>query len=226
MRIAVLGTGSVGRALAGGFARTGHDVTVGTRDVAVTMARSTPDAMGNAPFASWLEATAGVAVRSLAEAAASAEVVVNATSGAGSLDALEAAGEDNLDGKVLVDVANALDASGGMPPVLAVSNTDSLAERIQRRFPAARVVKALNTMNAAVMVDPALVGGGDHTVFLSGDDDAAKGVVRELLGSFGWTDILDLGDITTARGPEMLLPLWLRTFSALGTSLIQFKVVR
>lgn len=226
MRIAVLGTGSVGRALAGRLAGLGHEVTVGTRDVRATMARDEPDAVGNPPFQTWLESTAGVTVATMADATTGAEVVVNATSGAASLDALAAAGEDNLAGTIVLDVANALDASGGMPPALSVSNTDSLAERIQRRFPTARVVKALNTMNAAVMVDPSRVGGGDHTVFLSGDDAGAKAVVRDLLTTFGWSDIIDLGDITTARGPEMLLPLWLRLFSALGTPVLQFKVVR
>lgn len=226
MRIAVLGTGSVGRALAGRLAALGHEVTVGTRDVRATMARDEPDAVGNPPFPTWLESTAGVTVATMADATTGAEVVVNATSGAASLDALAAAGEDNLAGTIVLDVANALDASGGMPPALSVSNTDSLAERIQRRFPTARVVKALNTMNAAVMVDPSRVGGGDHTVFLSGDDAGAKAVVRDLLTTFGWSDIIDLGDITTARGPEMLLPLWLRLFSALGTPVLQFKVVR
>jgi len=226
MRIAVLGTGSVGRALAGRLAGLGHEVTVGTRDVRATMARDEPDAVGNPPFRTWLESTAGVTVATMADATTGAEVVVNATSGAASLDALAAAGEDNLAGTIVLDVANALDASGGMPPALSVSNTDSLAERIQRRFPTARVVKALNTMNAAVMVDPSRVGGGDHTVFLSGDDAGAKAVVRDLLTTFGWSDIIDLGDITTARGPEMLLPLWLRLFSTLGTPVLQFKVVR
>ena len=226
MRIAVLGTGSVGRALARRLAEVDNEVTVGTRDVQTTMARETPDAFGNPPFAVWLEATGDVTVAALAEAAATAEVVINATSGAASIDALTAAGKDNLAGKVVVDVANPLDASAGMPPSLSVSNTDSLAERIQRRFPSARVVKTLNTMNAAVMVDPPLVGDGDHTVFLSGDDAGAKAVVSDLLTSLGWSDIVDLGDITTARGPEMLLPLWLRLFSALGTPTIQFKVVR
>jgi predicted dinucleotide-binding enzyme len=226
MRIAVLGTGSVGRTLAARLASLGHAVTIGTRDVQATMARSEPDAFGNPPFPDWLDTVADVAVATLDEAAGGAELIINATSGAASLDALAQAGEEHLGDKVLVDVANPLDASAGMPPALSVSNTDSLAERIQRRFPAARVVKTLNTMNASVMVDPSRLGGGDHTVFLSGDDPDAKAVVAGLLRSFGWSDIIDLGDITTARGPEMLLPLWLRLFGALGTPVLQFKVVR
>ena len=139
---------------------------------------------------------------------------------------MTAAGEDNLAGKVLVDVANPLDASTGMPPALSVSNTDSLAERIQRRFPAARVVKTLNTMNAAVMVDPSLAGAGGHTVLLSGDDASARPSSATCsCRSAGRTS--STSATSPQRGvPEMLLPLWLRLFSALGTPRIQFKVVR
>lgn len=88
------------------------------------------------------------------------------------------------------------------------------------------VVKTLNTMNAAIMIDPQRVAGGEHTVFVSGDDADAKTVVSRLLGELGWTDILDLGDLSTARGPEMVLPLWVRTFGALGTPEFQLKVAR
>lgn len=226
MRIAVLGTGMVGRAIAAKLAGLGHEVTVGTRDVRATLDRTERDAAGTPPFARWLDDHDSVAVATLTDAAAAADLVVNATNGASSLAALTAAGAHNLAGKVIVDVANALDFGGGMPPALSVANTDSLAEAIQRRFPDARVVKTLNTMNAAVMVDPGLVGGGDHTVFVSGDDPDAKATVVALLESFGWRDIIDLGDITTARGPEMLLPLWLRLFGALQTPVLQLKVVR
>jgi 8-hydroxy-5-deazaflavin:NADPH oxidoreductase len=142
------------------------------------------------------------------------------------LEALEMAGEDNLKGKILIDVSNPLDFSRGMPPTLWVSNTDSLGERIQRRFPEAKVVKTLHTMNAYVMVDPAQLAGADHTVFVSGDDAEAKAEVGELLRSFGWTDIIDLGDITSARGTEMLMPIWLRLFGALQKPVFNFKIVR
>jgi predicted dinucleotide-binding enzyme len=134
-------------------------------------------------------------------------MVVNATSGVVTLDALELAGEDNLNGKVLVDISNPLDFSQGVPPILSVSNTDSLGEQIQRRFSEARVVKTLHIMNAYLMVDPAQLAEADHTVFVCGDDAEAKQAVTELLRSFGWTDIVDLGDITAARGTEMLMPI-------------------
>jgi hypothetical protein len=161
------------------------------------------------------------------EAAAPAELIVNATNGAGSIEALEAAGESNLAGKVLIDISNPLDFSQGLPPSLFVSNTDSLGEQIQRRFPQARVVKALNTMNCEVMVDPDKVPG-EHDVFLCGEDEGAKQQVAELLQSFGWPAdrIIDLGGISSARGPEMYLPLWLMLWGALGTGYFNIVVVR
>lgn len=153
-------------------------------------------------------------------------MVVNATNGAASLAALAAAGGANLAGKILLDVSNPLDFSQGMPPVLNPVNTESLGERIQRAFPDARVVKTLNTMNAGLMVDPGRLADGEHSVFVSGDDSEAKAQVTGLLQALGHRDIIDLGDITSARGAEMVLPLWLRLFGVLGTPDFNFKVVR
>jgi 8-hydroxy-5-deazaflavin:NADPH oxidoreductase len=152
---------------------------------------------------------------------------VNATNGAGSIPMLGAAGEQNLAGKVLLDVANALDFSQGMPPSLFVANTDSLGEQIQRTFPAAKVVKALNTMNCEVMVEPAKVPG-EHDVFLCGEDEGAKQQVAELLESFGWPAgrIRDLGGISSARGTEMYVAFWLRLLGALGTAHFNVAVVQ
>lgn len=224
MSFGVLGTGVVGRTIAGKLAALGHDVMIGTRDVEALLARTEPDAMGNEPFAGWSEKNPQVKVGTFADATAQADVVINATNGAGSLEALAAAGESNLEGKVMIDISNPLDFSGGMPPFLFVSNTDSLAEQIQRAFPDTKVVKSLNTVNAFVMVDPSLVGG-DHTMFVSGNDEQAKEQVTELLRSFGWKDVIDLGDITTARGTEMYLALWVRLLGALGTGTFNIKVV-
>jgi 8-hydroxy-5-deazaflavin:NADPH oxidoreductase len=226
MKIAVLGTGRVGQALAGRLAELGHDVTVGTRDVAGTMARTTPDGMGNPPYAVWAARHPDVTLATFAEAAAAAEMIVNATSGNVSIDALTAAGADNLAGKVLVDVSNPLDFSKGFPPTLFVKDTGSLAEQIQAAFPDAKVVKSLNTMTAVLMVGPKTVADGDHSVFVSGNDADAKTAVVRLLESFGHTDIIDLGDITSARGAEMILPLWLRLMSELNTPLFNFKIAR
>ena len=226
VRFGILGTGVVGKTLAARLAGLGHEVMVGTRDPEDTLSRTEPDAYGNPPFGAWQEEHPEVTLGTFEEAAANGEMVVNATAGGVSLEALELAGESNLDGKIVMDVSNPLDFSQGMPPSLSVSNTDSLGEQIQRRFPEAKVVKTLNTMNAYLMVDPAQLAGADHTVFVGGDDAEAKQAVTELLESFGWTDVIDLGDITTARGTEMMLPVWLRLFGALQKPIFNFKIVR
>jgi predicted dinucleotide-binding enzyme len=226
VRFGILGTGAVGKTIAARLAGLGHEVMVCTRDPEETMSRTEPDPYDNPPFSAWQEEHSEVRLGMFAEAAAHGEMIVNATAGAVSLEALEQAGEDNLNGKVLIDIANPLDFSKGMPPSLSVSNTDSLGEQIQRRFPEAKVVKTLHTMNAHLMVDPAQLAAADHTVFVSGGDSEAKVKVSELLRSLGWTDIIDLGDISTARGTEMLLPIWLRLFGALQKPIFNFKIVR
>jgi hypothetical protein len=225
MKIAVLGTGMVGQAIAARLSGLGHDVTVGTRDPQATLARTEPDGMGNPPFSAWAADHADVRLATFAVAAAGAELVVNATSGSAALPALELAGAESLAGKVLVDISNPLDFSKGFPPTLFVKDTDSLGEQIQRAFPQTRVVKTLNTLNATLMVDPKSLGA-ESSIFVSGDDPVAKATVTELLQSFGHTDVIDLGDISTARGTEMLLPVWLRLMGALGTPAFNFKIVR
>jgi 8-hydroxy-5-deazaflavin:NADPH oxidoreductase len=226
VRFGILGTGVVGKTIAARLDGMGHEVMVGTRNPEETKSRAEPDAYGNPPFSAWQEEHPEVKLATFSEAAAHGEMVVNATSGVVSLEALELAGEDNLNGKVLVDISNPLDFSQGMPPILSVSNTDSLGEQIQGRFSEARVVKTLHTMNAYLMVDPAQLAGADHTVFVCGDDAEAKQAVTEVLRSFGWTDIVDLGDITAARGTEMLMPIWLRLFGALHKPIFNYKIVR
>ncbi|MHC6594974.1 NADPH-dependent F420 reductase [Arthrobacter sp. C152] len=223
MKTAVLGTGMVGRTIAARLAELGHTVAMGTRDPEATLARSEAD--GTRPFAAWAAENSGIAVTGFADAAAGAELIVNATNGGASLDVLRQAGEENLDGKIILDIANPLDFSNGMPPTLFVKDTDSLGEQIQRAFPGARVVKSLNTMNADLMARPDRLSD-PGTVFISGNDDAAKDTVGTLLKDFGHQDVIDLGDISTARGTEMLLPVWLRLWGALGTPAFNFKIVR
>jgi predicted dinucleotide-binding enzyme len=223
MKIAVLGTGTVGRTLAAALSEHGHEVTVGTRDPGATLGRGAADPNG---YPAWQTAHPRIGLAAFADAAAGAELVVHASSGLAALDVLGAAGAANLAGKVLLDVANPLDFSGGFPPRLVPVDTDSLGEQVQRAFPDAYVVKSLCTVNAAVMVDPAKVGGGEHTIFVSGDDPAAKETVAGLLREFGWRDVLDLGGIETARGQEMMLSNWLRIASAIGTYDFNVKVVR
>src|SRR5215210_4228953 len=216
MRIGVLGTGMVGQTLAGKLVELGHEVRMGSREA------------GNEKAVAWAsEAGEGASEGSFADAAEFGELVINATAGGASLKALEAAGGENLSGKVLVDVANPLDFSGGMPPSLTVCNTDSLAEQIQRAFPEARVVKALNTVNASVMVEPDALGGSTN-LFVCGNDDGAKAQVIEILETFGWLsgDILDLGDVSAARGPEMYLPLWVLMMGATGTPRFNVSIVK
>lgn len=227
MNIAVLGTGMVGRAIAARLAELGHQVSIGTRDPHATLARTQPDAMGTPPFSQWQTGHKNVALKPYATVAQDADVVVNATSGEGSIPALQAVGAGNLTGKVLLDIANPLDFSAGFPPSLFVCNTDSLAEQIQRAFPATRVVKSLNTMNCMVMVDPQRFSE-EHNVFVAGDDADAKETVKTLLREIGWKDagITDLGGLRAARGTEMFLPLWLSLMQAGGSGDFNIRIVR
>ncbi|GEP34571.1 oxidoreductase [Nocardioides szechwanensis] len=210
MEIAVLGTGSVGRTVSARLDELGHTVTIGTRDPEATLTRADHPQL---PLATY------------ADAAARAELVVLAVSGEVALDVLALAGADNLAGKALVDISNPLDFSAGFPPTLLVKDTDSLGEQIQRAFPEARVVKTLNTLTASLMVHPETLGSSS-TVFVSGDDPSAKGMVTGLLAAMGHDDVIDLGGIETARGTEMLMPVWLRLMQALGTGEFNFKIVR
>lgn len=217
MRYAVLGTGIVGRTIATRLLSLGHEVVIGTRDPEATLTRG--------DFAEWQATQPQAGLVGFAEAARLGETLVNATGGRVSLAALTEADAAHLDGKILIDIANPLDFSHGFPPVLDPVDSDSLGELIQRTFPGLRVVKTLNTMNCQIMVDPARVPG-DHTVFLSGEDGDAKKAVRELLDSFGWSEhnVIDLGGIETARGTEMMLPVWLRLMGALGHADFNFHI--
>lgn len=215
MKIAVLGTGLVGETLASKLVELGHEVRMGSRNAT------------NEKGVAWASrAGERASFGTFEDAAKHGELIVVATSGAGTMDALNLAKRENLAGKVVIDVTNPLDFSRGMPPSLFVCNTDSLGEQIQRAFPEAKVVKTLNTVFAGVMVNPRAIDGA-HTVFLSGDDDDAKRRAQAILESFGWraSDILDLGDITTARGPEAYLLLWLRLWGATGNGVINVRVV-
>jgi len=212
----VLGTGAVGRAVAGRLAGLGHEVTIGTRDP--------DDTAGREEYAAWAAEHGDVRLATFADASADAELVVNAAGGDVSLGILEQAGE-HLDGKVLLDISNPLDHSQGFPPRLFVKDDDSLAEQIQRAHPAARVVKTLNTMNNSIMVEPQSLGE-PTTVFVSGDDADAKATVTGLLEEMGHQDVIDLGALETARGAEMWLPLWIRIAMSLGGSDFNIRVVR
>ncbi len=212
MKAGVLGSGMVGQAISARLVELGHDVMIGTRD---------PNKLSE-----WHSSHQDIKIGSFAGTAGHGEIIFNATNGAGSLEALNLAGESNLNGKILVDIAEPLDFSAGMPPSLFVSNTDSLGEQIQRAFPQVKVVKTLNTITANVMVYPRNVANGDHHVFVSGNDAQAKAQVVDTLKSFGWIHILDLGDLSTARATEMYIAIWLRMWGALGTGMFNVKVMK
>ncbi len=214
MKIGILGTGSVGQAIGSRLTGLGHSVRLGSR---------TAD---NANARAWAKASGALAsYGTFAEAAAFGEILFNCTSGKGSLSAISAALPADLNGKILIDVANPLDFSRGMPPTLTICNYDSLAEQIQREHKLLRVVKALNTMNVDIMVHPELLKG-DHDALICGDDKSAKDtVIMILMEWFGWKSVIDLGDLTNARGMEMILPMWISLRGKLNTNHFNFKIV-
>lgn len=212
MKMGILGSGMVAQGLSARLVELGHDVVIGTRDAD--------------KLRGWQSSNPKVLIGSFAETAMFGDMVFNATNGAGSLNALAMAGEANLADKILVDVSNPLDFSGGFPPSLTVVGTDSLAEQIQRAFPMTKVVKTLNTVTARVMTHPLEVANGDHHVFLSSNDADAKMQVTTLLQSFGWVHIFDLGDLSTARGTEAYLLLWVRLYGSMNTGMINIKIMK
>jgi hypothetical protein len=216
MRIGILGTGMVGSTIGNKLVSLGHEVRMGSRTA------------NNEKAVAWAKAAGAKASQgTFADAAGYGELLFLCTQGVGSLDALHAAGAANLKGKILIDISNPLDFSKGMPPTLFSGNTDSLGERAQAAFPDTQVIKTLNTVTAELMVNPGKVAGGDHHMFISGNDAGAKSTVTEFLKSqFGWKNVVDLGDISTARGTETYLALWIRLWGALKTPEFNVKIVR
>jgi predicted dinucleotide-binding enzyme len=216
MKIAILGTGVVGNTIGAKLTSLGHEVKMGSRTANNEKALAWVKNAG-------LKASAGT----FADAASFGEIIFNCTSGGASIEALKMAGEKNLDGKILIDVGNPLDFSKGMPPLLIphLANTNSLGEEIQKTFPNLKVVKTLNTMSCQIMVDASKVPG-EHDVFICGNDVAAKEKVKEILNSFGWKSPIDLGDITMSRGVEMMLPIWVRLYGVMKSSMFNFKIAK
>jgi predicted dinucleotide-binding enzyme len=215
MKIAVLGTGIVGDTIGTKLIQCGHEVKMGSRTAT------------NEKAAAWVKKNGIHASQgTFADAASFGEIVFNCTHGGASLEALNLAGIHNLKNKILIDIANALDFSKGMPPSLIVCNTDSLGEQIQRAFPDIKVIKTLNTINCNLMVNPDLVANGDHDLFICGNDEEAKATVTMIVRDwFGWKSIVDLGDITNARATEMLLPIWVRLYGKFQSPNFNFKIV-
>lgn len=216
MKIGIFGTGMVGIALGTKLIQMGHEVKMGSRTA------------NNEKAGKWVsENGANASQGTFADAAAFGELIFNCTKGEGAISAIKSAGENNLNGKVLVDVSNSLDFSHGMPPSLlpGLSNTNSLGEEIQKTVPGAKVVKALNTVNCGLMVNPSMIAAS-HDLFICGNDESAKATVTGILQSFGWTSIIDVGDITSARATEMLLPLWVRLMMKYQSPNFNFKIVK
>ena len=225
MKIAVLGTGVVGRAHAAKLAELDHEVFMGTQDIEKTLARTKPDEMGNQPFNVWHKENSKVKLATFVDAAKHGEIIFEAIKGEMAVEVLKTL-EKHLNNKILIDISNPLDFSKGMPPSLFICNTDSLGEQIQYALPKVKVVKTLNTMNAYLQVDPQQLANGDHHIFVSGNDLESKKEVTKILKEwYGWKHVIDLGDITTSRGAEMFLPIWVRLWVALKNPMFNLKIV-
>lgn len=215
MKIGILGTGGVGATIGTKLVALGHDVKMGSR------------AKTNEKSSAWVGTTGGKgSAGDFAEAAAFGELIVVATAGSATLEALRLAGEANLDGKVVIDISNPLDFSDGFPPKLSTAANDSIGEKAQQAFPKARFVKTLNTVTADLMVDPRRIADGEHVMFVCGDDASAKETVSALLRDFGWKQLIDLGGITSSRATEGYLPLWVRLYGKVGTGLFNIAIVK
>lgn len=213
MRIGILGSGDVGRALGTGFGTTGHDVKIGTRHPT------------EPKLLEW-QRTAGAraSLGSFSEAAAFGELVVVATLGTATVEALQIAGKDHFRGKVVIDTTNPLTFSSDGPPTLFVGRTDSLGEQVQRALPDAHVVKAFNTVGNAHFFRPKFPGGPPD-MLIAGNDAGAKRTVTGILTEFGW-GVVDIGGIDGARALEPICLAWVRSAMALGSWDLAFKLLR
>lgn len=225
MNIGILGTGMVGRSHASKMTALGHSVMMGTHNVEKKLASTDVDAMGNPPFAEWHKGNMSVKLGTFTEAASFGDIIYNVLKGEITLETLKTI-QNQLSSKVLIDISNPLDFSKGMPPSLSICNTGSLGEQIQAALPKTKVVKAFNTLNASLQVNPVTLANGDHDLFICGNEDDAKIKVVEIAKSYGWKNIIDLGDISNARGTEMLLPIWLRLWNTLKTANFNFKIMK
>jgi 8-hydroxy-5-deazaflavin:NADPH oxidoreductase len=213
IRVGVLGTGEVGRRLAGGFRSRGHNVMIGSRDP------------GKPELREWLSGDgSGIEAGTFVQAAAHGELLVLAVLGNAAEEAIADAGPDNFRGKVVIDAMNPLDFSGGFPPKLSIAGEDSLGERVQRALPDARVVKAFNTIGSPHFVDPSF-SESQPTMLIAGDDQDAKGTVRDLLADFGWSDTVDIGGIEGSRELEAMCIAWVKIGGARGAWDHGFKLL-
>jgi 8-hydroxy-5-deazaflavin:NADPH oxidoreductase len=228
MKIAILGTGSVGQTFAEKFISLGHQVMLGTRNVADTMSRKASN--GSLLFAEWQSKNHTVQLGTFAQSAALGDIVVNALNGGATITALNSCKSSDFDNKIIIDISNPLDFSKGFPPLLieGLNNSNSLGEEIQKTLPNAKVVKTLNTMWSGFMVNPTMLNDGNHINYICGNDTESKAKVIAILKDFGWKNecILDLGDITNARGTESTLLLWTRIFAATQSGAFNMSIVK
>jgi 8-hydroxy-5-deazaflavin:NADPH oxidoreductase len=228
MKVAILGTGNVGQTFAEKFISLGYQVMMGTRNVESTLARK--DNNGNSVFREWHSKNEAVQLGTFSDTVKFGEIILNALQGAATISTLEACNASDFDDKIIIDIANPLDFSRGFPPALieGLNNTNSLGEEVQKILPKAKVVKTLNTMYSGIMINPGMVNNGSHTNYICGNDADAKAKVIEILKSFGWNadNILDLGDITNARGTESTLLIWTRIYGATQTGAFNLSIVK
>lgn len=201
MKVAILGSGDVGQALAKAFKSEGHEVQLATRDIKSDKAKAIRDVQG-------------IQVRTFAEVAEWCELAVLCVLYT-ALDDVVSQIRDHLKDKVVIDVTNPLDLSAGMPPSLLIGTNDSAGEEVQRKLPQAKVVKALNSVGNGHMYKPQF-GDVTPTMFYCGNDKGAKEVVHTILLSFGWSPV-DIGDITGSRELEPLCILWVKYGVATNT---------
>lgn len=235
MKIAVLGTGGGGRAHAARLLELGHEVVVGTRDSEATLGRSGPGFMGIEPFGQWVADYPGIELMNFGDAASGADFVINGIDGANAVRVLSGIAE-HLAGKTVMDYAvpfvynperaHPWPTPWGVMPAIDPVDHDSLGEQIQRAVPAAKIVKAGVTQEQETVVNPRSVGGGNHTMFIAGEDAEAKQQVTEVLRAYGWQDVLDLGPIVSSRGMEMYAHLHSAIQFALGGARFGMKVIR
>jgi 8-hydroxy-5-deazaflavin:NADPH oxidoreductase len=224
MQIAVLGTGMVGQAHAAKLSELGHEVFIGTRDVQKSLAKAKPGQITE-PFGEWVKQHPKVKVVEFLEAVKHGDLVIEALSGNAVVETLKSI-EKKLIGKTLIDISNPLVFSNG-ELTLTVCNDDSLGEQVQRALPDVKVVKAFNTVNASVQVNPESVASGDHHLFIAGDHMESKYFVNEIAKEwYGWKNVIDLGDIKSSRGMEMIMPLWMNLFRVMGSPKFNFKVTQ
>ena len=230
MKISILGTGNVAQTLSEKFITLGYDVMLGTRNVANSMSRQSTDNYGSLPFAEWFSKNPKVQLGTFAESAAFGDIIVNALNGGATISAINSCQLSDFDHKIVIDIANPLDFSKGFPPLLieGLNNSNSLGEEIQKTLPLAKVVKTLNTMWSGIMVNPKMIHEGNHINYICGNDAEAKAKVISILNEFGWQNdnILDLGDISNARGTESILLIWTRIYSVTQTGAFNMSIVK